>query len=205
MIYAYLRVSTTEQADSGLGIAAQHSAIDREAESRGWRSVQYHEDAGASGASLERPGLTELLDVIDKGDVLVVSKLDRLSRSVMDFASLLERAKDEGWSLVALDFGMDTTTPQGELVANILMSVAQWERRVIGQRTKDGLAEAKRNGKRLGRPSRLPEITRGMIQARHRARSTPQHIANYLNEQGIPTVSGGRWSRTQVSRVIRTL
>ena len=117
--YGYLRCSTVEQAVAGYSIESQRRAIaDR------YPDAQWVEDAGASGSTLDRPGLAGLLRVIGRGDTLVVSKLDRLSRSVVDFGALLALAKDSGWALAALDFGMDTSTPNGELVANVLMPSA---------------------------------------------------------------------------------
>ncbi len=205
IVYAYLRVSSQEQADSGLGMAAQRSSIEREAEFRKWSSVEYHEDAGKSGASLERPALAALLDVISKGDVLVVSKLDRLSRSVIDTYLLLQRAQTEGWSVIILDLGLDLATPMGKAMAGMVAVFAELERDMGSQRTKEGLAEAKAKGVRLGRPSRLPEEVREGIAFRHEHGLSAQRIANELNELSIPTAGGGKWSRQQVSRIIRTL
>jgi DNA invertase Pin-like site-specific DNA recombinase len=85
-----------------------------------------------------------------QADALVVAKLDRLSRSVGDFAGLMDLARRQGWALIALDLGVDTTTPAGEMMANVMASFAQFERRVIAQRTKDALAQAKARGVRLG-------------------------------------------------------
>ena len=122
-VAGYVRVSTSEQADSGAGLEAQRAAITSEAERRGWELVHIHEDAGASGKSLSgRPGLLEALEAVERGDAqaLVVAKLDRLSRSLLDFAGLMERARKRGWSLVALDLGVDTSTPSGEMMASVL-------------------------------------------------------------------------------------
>ena len=87
----------------------------------------------------------------------MVAKLDRLSRSLLDFASLMEDARREGWALVILDLGVDTTTPSGEMIANVMATFAQFERRLIGQRTKDALAVKKREGVKLGRPVAVDE------------------------------------------------
>ncbi len=93
----------------------------------------------------KRPALAHALALVDhgQGDVLAVAKLDRLSRSVLDFAQLMVRARDLGWGLVALDLGVDTTTTSGRLVANVMVSVAEWERDIISQRTREGLADAR--------------------------------------------------------------
>src|SRR4051794_697072 len=96
-VLAYLRVSTSEQADSGAGLAAQRAAIEAEAARRGWASVEFIEDAGYSAKSMRRPGLALALDRLRRGDasVLVVAKMDRLSRSLLDFASILATAQRE--------------------------------------------------------------------------------------------------------------
>ena len=92
-----------------------------------------------------RPVLGEVLSALRRGEVnaVVVAKLDRLSRSVVDAGRLLEEARRRGFNIVALDLGLDLSTPTGELVANVLAAVAQWERRMIGQRTSEALQEVK--------------------------------------------------------------
>ncbi|HEY0936249.1 MAG TPA: recombinase family protein [Trebonia sp.] len=212
-VVGYLRVSTSEQADSGAGLDAQRAAITAEAARRGWVLVEVFVDAGLSGKSLNRPGLDAALTAVTTGaaDVLVVAKLDRLSRSVVDFAGLLDRALREGWGVVALDLGVDTTTPAGELVANVMAAVAQWERRVIGQRTKDGLAAKREAGVRLGRPGALPAEVVARVVAEREAGRTCQAIADQLNADRVPTARAvGPWlpgavhavSRSQAARAL---
>ena len=171
----YTRVSTDEQATSGLGLKAQRTLIEAECDRRGWELVQVFEDAGASGKALSgRPALAQALEAIRGGDAgaLVVAKLDRLSRSLLDFASFMEDARKEGWALVILDLGVDTTTPSGEMIANVMATFAQFERRLIGQRTKDALAVKKRAGVKLGRPATVDETVAKRI-ARERRRGCP--------------------------------
>jgi DNA invertase Pin-like site-specific DNA recombinase len=99
-------VSSREQADSGLGIEAQVRAIRAECERRGWTLIRIERDAGKSGKSMRnRPGLVRALGLIETGKAgaLVAAKLDRLSRSVLDFAGLIERANKAGWVLRVLD------------------------------------------------------------------------------------------------------
>ena len=205
---AYLRVSTAEQADSGAGLDAQRATVEREAQQRGWELVAVEVEAGASAKTLiGRPALDAALEAVKSGraDVLVVAKLDRLSRSVADFATLLDRAQGEGWGLVALDLGVDTTTPAGELVANVMAAVAQWERRTIGQRTREGLAAKRASGVRLGRPPVLPvDVVQWVVQERAKGR-TLQVIADGLTVDAVPTARGGAvWRTSTVSALLQS-
>jgi DNA invertase Pin-like site-specific DNA recombinase len=200
----YTRVSTASQQDSGAGLGAQRAAIEDECRRREWHLVELIEDAG-SGRDLHRPGLERALEMCRSGeaDGIVVSKLDRLSRSVVDFGGLLEDAKRHDFTLIALDFGLDLSTPGGELVANVLVSVAQWERRVIGMRTREGLAEKRRQGVKLGRRYSIGEETAKRIVELRRDGFTHRGIADVLNRAGVPTSRGGaRWHGASVRRVL---
>ena len=205
-VVTYRRVSTREQADSGLGLAAQESALETETARRGWLLLADCSDAGVSGKSLARPGLTEALRMVSTGeaDALIVAKLDRLSRSLLDFAGLMARAQREGWGLVALDVNVDTTTPSGRLVANLMAVVAEWEREVIGQRTKDALAEKRAQGVTLGRPQKLSaDVLVRMVDLRNGG-ATYATIADRLDCDGIPTAQGGRWRPGTVHAALRS-
>jgi DNA invertase Pin-like site-specific DNA recombinase len=208
-VVAYRRVSTDEQADSRAGLDAQEAAIEAEVTRRGWQLVAMETDAGASGKSMTgRPGLAAALTAVESGvaDALVVAKLDRLSRSLLDFTSLMQRSNRRGWALVAIDLGVDTTTPSGKLVAHLMASVAEWERDVIGQRTKDALAARRAKGVKLGRPRRVsPEVVARMGAAR-RSGSSYAAIADGLNAAGAPTAQGGtRWYASTVRAVLATV
>lgn len=205
-VIGYLRVSTEEQAASGAGLEAQRAAILAEAERRGWRLVEVVEDAGYSGRSLRRPGIAAALDALRsrRADTLVVAKLDRLSRSMLDFAALMDRSTREGWALVALDLGVDTTTPAGEAMANVMATFAQFERRLISQRTREALAAKRAQGVRLGRRSALPGVTVARIRAERAAGATLKAIADGLNADGVATGQGGRrWYPSSVRAVLR--
>ena len=142
---------------------------------------------GASGKSLNgRSGLTAALAAVEAGeaDGLVVAKLDRLSRSLLDFAGLMERSQRKGWSLVALDLGVDTSTPSGEMMASVLAIFAQFERRLIGQRTREALAVKRAQGVRLGRPATMPDAVRARIRAEHEGGQSLAAIAAGLNAAG---------------------
>lgn len=202
---AYRRVSTEEQAQSGLGLEAQRDSIQRYADAHGWDLVWY-EDAGLSAKSLDRPQLQAALarlQVPAKNrdvDGIVVAKLDRLSRSVHDFSGLLRLANARKWSVVAIDLGVDTSTPTGKLVANITMAVAEWEREAIGARTSAAMQAAKRQGRHMGRVSVLPQATGDRLLTLRSTR-TLAATAMQLNAEGLATATGGTWTANAVGKV----
>lgn len=202
----YRRVSTEDQAESGLGLDVQRSKVDAEVARRGWHSVGDFADEGISAKTIDaRPELLAALDMLDSGQAanLVVSKLDRLSRSVHDFTGLVDRAKRNGWSLIVMDLGVDTTTAAGMMMANVLASFAQFERELIGQRTSDALQVLKRQGVRLGRPERaVPELVERIGNLRGDGKSLA-FIADILTGEKVPTSQGGqRWYPSTVAAVL---
>jgi DNA invertase Pin-like site-specific DNA recombinase len=208
-VVGYARVSTEEQAMSGVGLLAQRAAVAAEVERRGWQLLTIHEDAGYSGKSVNgRPALAVALEQLATGeaDCLVVARLDRLSRRLVDAAHILERATAEGWRFVSLDLGVDMTTPEGEMMAHIMASFAQFERKLIGQRTKDALAQVKARGVRLGRPRQLaPEVLHRISDDRD-AGLTLQGITDRLTADNVPTAQGGAaWYPATVAAVLRSI
>lgn len=115
LMFGYTRVSTEEQASKGNGLEAQRTAIDAEAERRGW-DVEHFADEGGSGKYIN-PKLAEVLELLamGQGDGLIVAKLGRLSRSIIHAATIIECAQKQGWSLVLLDLGVDLTTAAGRM------------------------------------------------------------------------------------------
>ncbi len=203
---AYLRVSTEEQASSGAGLEAQRAALSAEAERRGWE-LEFVVDAGRSAEDLKRPALTQALARLNArdADVLMVSKLDRLSRSVHDFSGLVKEATRRGWSVICLDLGVDTSTPNGKFMASVTAGIAELERELIGQRTRDALAAKKAAGVRLGRPPVLPaDVVRRVVDEREAGRSW-QVIADGLTADGVPTARGGAsWTFSSARAVHRS-
>jgi DNA invertase Pin-like site-specific DNA recombinase len=206
-VLGYVRVSTEEQADSRAGLEAQRAAIQRECERRGWQLVDVVEDAGYSAKDLRRPGVRAALEELERGraNALVVAKLDRLSRSMLDFTAVMAKAQKQGWALVALDCAVDTTTPAGEAMAHVLATFAQFERRLIGQRTREALAVKRKERIRLGRPQSIsPKLARRIRTMRSRG-MTLQAISDKLNAEGVPTPRGGStWRPTSLRAVLRT-
>jgi DNA invertase Pin-like site-specific DNA recombinase len=202
-VVGYIRVSTEEQGDSRAGLEAQEAAIRAEVERREWELVELYVDVASGKTLRKRDNLGVALRALADGaaDALVVAKLDRLSRSVLDFAGIMETAAAEGWSLVVIDLGVDTTTPNGELVANIMISMAQWERRIIGERTKSGLASVKARGTKVGRKSGVADETVRLIRVMRDAGSSWQKIADALTAEGVETGQGGKWHAATVRRI----
>jgi DNA invertase Pin-like site-specific DNA recombinase len=148
--------------------------------------------------------LANALARLDAGEAsaLMVSKLDRLTRSVHDATGLMIRADRAGWGLIALDMAVDTTTPQGAAMAQVLAVFAELERRLIGQRTRDALAVKKDQGVRLGRPPVLPAEVVARVIAERKAGAGWSAIARGLDADKVATAQGGaRWYPATVRAV----
>ena len=145
----YVRVSTTDQ-DTGL----QETELQQYVESRGWEYIVYR-DKAQSGAKNDRPALNQMLADMRrrKFDVVVVWKLDRLARSLKQLLTIGEECRSLGVDLVSLRQNIDTTLPAGRLTFKILGAVAEFERELLRERVKAGIAQARRTGKHVGRPS----------------------------------------------------
>jgi DNA invertase Pin-like site-specific DNA recombinase len=206
-VVGYARVSTNEQGESGAGLEAQRIAITAMCTARSWTLTGIHEDVASGKTRRKRPGLDDAIAVCERGDAdgLIVAKLDRLARSTVDFGKLLEHAKRKRFAVVALDVGIDTSTANGKLVANMLMSVAEWESERIAERTRDALAVKRSQGVKLGgarRPSTAVAVRRRI--ARHRRNGLSYGaIAARLNADRVPTTQGGaQWWPMTVRTVL---
>ncbi len=198
----YIRCSTEEQADSALGLEAQEAAIRSEAARRGW-DVEIVTDAGYSAKNLKRPGITQALETLDnsKSSALIVARLDRLSRSIGDFSAIVERSQRKGWQIVCMDADIDTSTPSGELMANVLVSFSQFERKLIGQRTSEALQAKKARGEKLGRPRSVCDEAVEYISIGREQGISYRRLADGLNQTTIPTAQGGRWHPETVRQI----
>ncbi len=199
----YCRVSTQEQGESGAGLESQEALIRSDVTRRGWELAGIYTDVASGKSMRKRPQMATALGELKAGraDALVVGKLDRLSRSVIDFARLMEVAQSEGWSLVVLDLAVDTTTTNGKLIAHIMIALAQWERELIGDRTKSALTAIRARGTKLGRPSGVDANTIKFIGVMRLGGLSWQKIADALTEAGVPTAQGGRWHGATVRKL----
>jgi len=198
----YARTSTQKQ---DLSLEVQEKRIRAEAEFRNFELVHFvPEKVSGSITPLSRPGLSDILRRLEAGeaDTLIVAKLDRVARSMSDIARLLELAKTQGWNFIALDLGVDTSTPEGALVVGIMASIAQWERARIQERTREALGQAKANGKKLGRPSLFHSRDVELAQKLKGQGLSLSQVSERLFNMGIQTSSGKRLSRSSVARLI---
>jgi len=149
----YARVSTRDQADNGHSLEAQQAKIEAYATLHDLQLMGVAIDDGYSGKDLDRPGIEKVLGMIRRRavDVVIVAKLDRITRSVRDLGDLIERFDASGIQFASVADNIDTNTAAGRLVLNVMASVAQWEREVIGERTSDALAHMRANGRRVSR------------------------------------------------------
>lgn len=185
----YARVSTLDQ-----HAEAQLHALHAYAAARGLTATDYT-DNGVSGAKDRRPALDRLLADARRRtvDLVVITKLDRLARSVRHLVTLTGELEALGVDLVVLDQSIDTSTPSGRLLFTVLASIAEFERDLIVERTNAGLAAARRRGARFGRPPVTDARTRDRIRRLRAAGHSLRTIATQLD---VSTMT--------VSRVLRS-
>lgn len=201
-VIGYVRVSTNKQE---IGPAVQILDLQLEAERLGWDLDLRREDAASAKSLKGRPVLQQaLVDLREhRADMLAVSKLDRLSRSVADFSAMLADAGREGWHIACLDLRVDTSTTMGRGMAHIAASFAQMERERISERTKEGLARVRASGKRVGRPSGIGVDAMLRATELYGLGLSLQDVADQLNDEGVPTAAGGRWWPDRVAAALR--
>ena len=150
---AYVRVSTDKQADKGCSLEAQRAKVEAYASLYDLELVDVVVDAGVSAKTLDRPGLARALGMLKAGkaDALLVVKLDRLTRSVVDLGALVDTYFAAGkWALLSVGEQIDTRSAAGRLVLNVLASVSQWEREAIGERTSAAMQHKANQGEYTG-------------------------------------------------------
>lgn len=188
-VFAYCRVSTLEQTTENQR---------REIEAAGFavksqRLIEEH--ISGSVAASERPGFSKLLDRMENGDVLIVTKLDRLGRNAMDIRKTVEQLATSDIRVHCLALGgVDLTSPAGKMTMQVISAVAEFERDLLLERTHSGIARAKAAGKRFGRPSVLSEEQQNTVIARINAGISISAIAREFNttRQTILRVKAGK-------------
>jgi site-specific DNA recombinase len=207
-VIGYTRVSTEDQARDGVSLAAQQTKINAYAVVKDWELVDVIRDEGVSAKSMTRPGLQRVLALVESRQVeaVVVYKLDRLTRSVVDLNHLVEVFEKKGVALVSLQESLDATTATGRLMMNLLASVSQWEREVIGERTRDAMQHLKAQGRVYSRPvfgETVDDRTLlTQMQREHAAGQSYHAIADQLQTAGVVTKRGGRWRANTVRQIL---
>src|SRR6266567_3360759 len=206
----YVRVSTDKQADRGVSLGAQAEKIRAMAVVHNAELFEIIVDGGESAKSLNRPGMERLLALVDAGEVqtVIIAKLDRLTRSVKDLCTLLERFTRRGVALVSVAESLDTGSAAGRLVLNIMTAVSQWEREAIGERTRDAMNHKRTNGERVGniqfgyrlgadgKHVEADQAEQAVLQEIHDLRRkghTLRGIAATLSRQALRTRRGTAW------------
>ena len=166
-ILGYARVSTSEQNTSTQTERLKLAG-----------AIRVFEDV-ISGKKVERPGLTDLINYARSGDSLCVIRLDRLGRSLKELLETVEDLKSRGINLISIEEKLDTSSAAGELVFHVFGAIAHFERRLISERTRDGIAAARKRGKNPGRP-KLDTETVSALQNLVKAGMTPGAAAKQL-------------------------
>ncbi len=175
-VFAYCRVSTADQTTDNQLLEIQAAGFHLEPQ----RVIT--ETVSGSVAALERKGFTKLVDRLERGDVLVVSRLDRLGRSAMDVRATVEKLEGMGIRVHCLALGgVDLTSAAGKMTMQVLNAVAEFERDLLIERTQAGLQRAKAEGKQLGRPSALTASQQEEAQEKIKAGVAVAQIAREFN------------------------
>jgi len=171
-VFAYCRVSTADQASENQAMEIRNAGFQVELK----RIVE--ETVSGSVAAMERDGFRRLIDRLEAGDVLVVTKLDRLGRNAMDVRSTVEMlaALEVRVHCMALG-GVDLTSPAGKMTMAVIAAVAEFERDLLVERTQAGLIRAKAQGKKLGRPSSLSEEQQDVIRKKRQGGASLGQLA----------------------------
>jgi DNA invertase Pin-like site-specific DNA recombinase len=199
----YLRVSSQAQGESGLGLEAQEAACRRECERRGWDIVDVITEVQSTRKArpLKEQAMQRAREV--RG-VLVVADDDRMSRSTVETLLVYERSLREGWHFYSCNMpSVDSTTPEGKFMATVYAGIGELEREKISRRTARAMQAKIARGEAVGRPRALPEETvERALELRAEGRSY-QGIADALNAEGVPTLSGGTWAKQYAYQLVK--
>jgi DNA invertase Pin-like site-specific DNA recombinase len=212
-----VRVSTDEQAASGLSLADQRQRIEAYCTAMGHDLIAVYEEAGVSTRTPveKRPQLVAAIRTLQPGRVLVVCKLDRLCRSILHIYEIQAAIDARGGELAAIQEHVDTSTAMGKAYRNLIMVFAELERDKISERTKAALAAKARLGEKCGRtpygksntgrgrqvPDAVQQLVIARMAAERNAGASYAEIARRLNADDIASPTGGDWAETTVRRV----
>lgn len=197
----YIRVSTAGQEQEGHSLDGQEARLRLLAEAEGLELLEIVQDV-ESGAK-QRDGLDAAWERVRKGEAegLIIMRLDRLGRSLKDLAALKDEAKELQASILAVDGGWQVRRGEPNGALSVLMGVAEMERELISRRTKEGLAAARRKGKRLGRPPENTDLQDRATELRRQG-LTLQAIADRFNEEGHRTARGSIYRPKNIMQMV---
>jgi len=214
----YTRVSTEDQAKEGFSLDAQLDKLQAYCKARDWDIVGEFVDDGYSGRNTRRPAYQKLLDEINKWDMLLVIKMDRIHRNSKNFMMMMEELKKHNKEFVSMTESLDTSTAMGRFVMDIIQRIAQLESEQIGERVYDGMAQkARTNGGSLGFniPYGYNYIDKKLIINKKEAEVVKKifrlyeneysmnKIADFLNEKNIPTKRNKIWRSQTISKILK--
>jgi site-specific DNA recombinase len=217
-VAAYIRVSTQMQVEDGYSLSAQRERLKAFAYSQGWEIVKFYVDEGLSAKDMDRPDLQRMLKGVREGifDIVLVYKLDRLTRSVIDLDKLLTEFSKHDVMFKSSTEVYDTTTATGRLFIRLVASMAQWERENLGERVRFGMQEKAREGKwtvstpPLGYDSKESELIVNPSEAAvvkeifslYLSGMGMHKIARNLNERGLYTKKGKPWAQSTIQYIL---
>lgn len=221
-IFAYLRVSTDQQVESGAGLAAQEYACKKWAEKQNSSIAQFFVEEGISGSTSldKRPQLVQAIGMLQKGDVLLIAKRDRLGRDPISVAMIQSGVERKKAKLIsAAGEGTDNDEPTSILMRRMIDAFAEFERNIIKTRTKSAMAEKKKKGERVGHipfglqlgtdkmlePSQEEQHVLSQIRELRLQGLSTREIAAELNIRGVFNRKGARWNHTSIHNALKKI
>jgi len=219
-VAAYVRVSTDEQADKGNSLLEQRERLEAYCKAMGWNKPVFFEDDGYSAKDMRRPNAQKMIDRVSNNefDIVLTSKLDRMSRNLLDMLQFVKLLEDHNCSYVSSSEGFDTSTAVGRMVLQLLAAFAEFERERTRERVKDNMMSLARNtDKVITLPCYGYDIVEGkyaindqeaqfiqlMFELAEQGHG-PRMIAKILNDRGATTKRGKPWDQVNVKRLIHT-
>jgi DNA invertase Pin-like site-specific DNA recombinase len=222
----YTRVSTEDQAKEGFSLSAQLDRLRSYCEARGWEIVGEYVDDGYSGRSVKRPAYQRMMAEMDKWDVLLVMKMDRIHRNSRNFMEMMDTLRRNKREFVSMTESLDTSTAMGRFVVDIIQRIAQLESEQIGERVYYGMEQKAQtpiekldphrgeylgfghpygydylNGRLVINP-READVVRKIFDMYANGYTIPR-IVSYLNKSGVPTKKGRKWADNTVAKILK--
>ena len=213
----YVRVSTEDQAKEGFSLDSQLEKLRSYSKARGWSIEGEYIDDGYSGRDVRRPAYQKMMEKMDKWDILLVMKMDRIHRNSKNFMLMMEELRSKNKEFVSMTESLDTSTAMGRFVMDIIQRIAQLESEQIGERVYDGMRQkAKQGAGLLGSPppygyeydgGKLRGVDEELKIARrifddYLKGESMASIARKLNKEGVKTKKKGKWDRKTISRIL---